>query len=110
MHRFGELEVRVGREGDSFVIALVGELDLDGVERVEHALTEAEASDATQIVVDLGGLTFIASSGVRLLLEADGRLRANGRGLRITRGPAQVQRVFELSGLEDRMPWSDRTD
>lgn len=110
MDRFGDLEIEAVRDGDLFVITLIGELDVGGVERVTQALLEAQTSDATQILVDLGALTFISSSGVRLLLEADGRLRADGRTLRMTRGPADVQRVFELSGLEDRMPWSDRTD
>jgi anti-sigma B factor antagonist len=106
MEWFGDLEIRALRDGQRYVIALVGELDLDGVDRVAEHLRRAEATDATQIVLDLAGLQFIDSSGVRLVLEADARSRADGSRLRFIRGPAAVQRVFVLSGLEDRLPWS----
>lgn len=108
MERFGDLEVRALRDRHRYVIALAGELDIDGVERVTVALRRAEASDATQIVLDLAGLRFIDSSGIRLVVEADGRSRADGNRLRLIRGTAAVQRVFALSGLEDRMPWAER--
>ena len=107
MEWFGDLEIRALRDRHRYVIALVGELDLDGVDRVSEQLRRAEATDATQIVLDLAGLQFIDSSGVRLILEADARSRANGNRLRLTRGPAAVQRVFVLSGLQDRMPWDE---
>ena len=105
MERFGDLEVRALREKHRYVIALEGELDIDGVDRVTTELRRAEASDATQIVLDLSQLRFIDSSGVRLVLEAEVRSRSNSNRLRLIRGPAAVQRVFVLSGVEDRMPW-----
>jgi anti-sigma B factor antagonist len=105
MEWFGDLEVRALRARHRYVIALIGELDLDGVDRVSEQLLRAEATDATEIVLDLAGLQFIDSSGVRLILEADARSRANGKRLRLTRGPAAVQRVFVLSGVDDRLPW-----
>lgn len=105
MEWFGDLEIRALRDRHRYVIALVGELDLDGVERVSEQLLRAEATDATQIVLDLAGLQFIDSSGVRLILEADARSRANGDRLRLIHGSAAVQRVFVLSGVEDRLPW-----
>jgi anti-anti-sigma factor len=107
MDWFGDLEIRALRARHRYVIALVGELDLDGVERVSEHLLRAEETGATQIVLDLTGLQFIDSSGVRLILEADARSRANGSRLRLIRGPAAVQRVFVLSGVEDRLPWDE---
>jgi anti-anti-sigma factor len=107
MERFGDLEIRALRGRHRYVITLVGELDIDGVDRVTEELTRAEATDAAQIVLDLAELRFIDSSGVRLVLEADARSRTNGSRLRLTRGPAAVQRVFVLSGVEDRLPWDE---
>lgn len=104
--RFGDLEVRSERTGDEHVIALAGELDLAGVDRVTEELLRAEATDADAIVVDLSELTFIDSSGIRLILEADARSRADGNRLRLRRGSALVQRVFEISGVTDRLPFS----
>jgi anti-anti-sigma factor len=107
MERFGDLEIRAARDRHRYVIALAGELDIGGVDRVTEELLCAEATGAVQIVLDLAELQFIDSSGVRLVLEADARSRADGNRLRLTRGPAAVQRVFVLSGIEDRLPWDE---
>jgi anti-anti-sigma factor len=103
--RFDFLEVRSERSGDRHVIALKGELDLDGVARVTEELERVEASDARRIVLDLSGLTFMDSSGVRLIVCATLRSRASGDRLRLIPGSARVQRVFELTGVLDRLPF-----
>jgi anti-anti-sigma factor len=102
----GSLVLRSERQGDSHVIALIGELDLDGAPRLEEELLRVEASDATAIVVDLAKLEFIDSTGIRLLLMAAERAQPNGR-VTILRGPTQVHRVFELTNLVDRLPFAD---
>lgn len=103
-NRFGFLEVRSERDDDEHVIALRGELDLDGAERVTQELQRAEATDVRRIVLDLSGLRFIDSSGIRLILAAHARSRMDGR-LALIRGPQPVQRVFELSGVTERLPF-----
>ncbi len=103
--RAGSLGVRSQREGDAHVIELTGELDLDGAPRLEEALREAEASDAGSIVVDLGSLEFIDSTGLRLLVMAADR-SDHGR-FSLLRGPKQVHRVFEMTDLVDRLPFAN---
>ena len=103
--RFNFLEVRSERGDDRHVIELTAELDLDGIERVTRELERAEASDAQRIVIDLSGLEFIDSSGVRLIVCADLRSRQDGDRLRLIPGKARVQRVFELTGVSERLPF-----
>lgn len=103
--RFDFLDMRSERSDDRIVIALKGELDLDGADRVTEELERAEASDAAQIVLDLSQLTFMDSSGVRLIVCANLRSRADGDRLRLIRGSPRVQRVFELTGVLDRLPF-----
>ena len=103
--KLGSLGVRSEREGEAHIIELTGELDLDGAPRLEEALREAEAGDAASIVVDLGGLEFIDSTGLRLLVMAAER-SADGR-FSLLRGPKQVHRVFEITDLVDRLPFAD---
>jgi anti-anti-sigma factor len=105
-NRFGFLELRTERQDDDHVIALTGELDLDGAERVTQALLRAESTDARRIVLDLSNLQFIDSTGIRLILAADARSRADGDRLALLRGPQAVQRVFELSGIAERLPFA----
>jgi anti-sigma B factor antagonist len=95
------------REGDMHSICLFGELDLATADAVEKELLRVEATDADAIVIDLSGLTFIDSTGVRLLLYAAMRSRADSDRLALLRGGAAVQRVFELTALEDKLPFAD---
>ena len=104
--RFGFLEVRDQRDGDRHVIALNGEFDLDGVPHVNEQLRRAEATDARQIVLDLTGLEFMDSSGIRLILEAQARSRAAGNRLVLTCGPGPVQRLFDLTDVTSRLPFT----
>jgi len=103
--KLGSLAVRSEREGEAHIIELIGELDLDGAPQLEDALRDAEAGDATSIVVDLGRLEFIDSTGLRLLVMAAERMN-NGR-FSLLRGPKQVHRVFEITDLVDRLPFAD---
>jgi anti-anti-sigma factor len=105
--RFGELSVTAAREGDVHTIRLEGELDVATAGRIEAELERAEASDVRSIVLDLSDLTFMDSTGVRLLLSANARSRADSNRLSIVRGPASVQRVFELSGVDSTLPFID---
>lgn len=104
--RFGFLDVRDQRQGDRHIIALSGEFDLDGVARVDEELRRAEATDARQIVLDLTGLGFMDSSGIRLILEAQARSRAAGNRLVLTCGPGPVQRLFDMTDLTSRLPFT----
>jgi stage II sporulation protein AA (anti-sigma F factor antagonist) len=95
------------REGHAHVIRLFGELDLATAPEVEHELQGIEQSDAKTIVLDLSQLTFMDSSGVRLVLRAEARSRADSNRLRLRRGPASVQRVFAITGLDGVLPFAD---
>lgn len=103
--KLGRLTISSEREGDVHTISLAGELDLATVPVVERELERAEATDALSIVVDLGGLAFIDSTGVRILLSAHARSRADGHRLVLLRGSGSVQRVFEICGVHRRLPF-----
>ncbi len=103
--KLGSLALRSQRQGDAQVIELIGELDLDGAPRLEEELKRVEASDVDSIVVDLGQLEFIDSTGLRLLVMASERCQ-EGR-FSLLRGSKQVHRVFEITDLADRLPFAD---
>ena len=103
--KLGSLALRSQREGEAHIIELIGELDLDGAPRLEEELRRVEASDVHSIVVDLGRLEFIDSTGIRLIVMACERAE-EGR-VSLLRGPKQVHRVFEITDLADRLPFAD---
>jgi anti-anti-sigma factor len=103
--RFG---VRSERAGADERVQLLGELDLSVIGRVDREMQRAEAGDATRIVLDLGELEFLDASGIRLLLQLNARSKSNGGRLRITRARSpQVQRVIELTGAAQVLPFLD---
>jgi anti-anti-sigma factor len=100
--------VSVSEEGDDErALELFGELDLASTATLEEELRAAEASDAHTIVLDLSGLTFMDSTGLRAVLVADRRLRDAGRRLCLVRGPRAVDRVFTLTGADRRLEFLD---
>ena len=104
---FDEFTLTSERDGDGHMICVFGELDVATAGALEAELQRVEATDARPIVVDLSGLTFMDSTGIRLLVAADARARADSDRLRLRRGPHAVQRVVELSGLDDVLPFVD---
>jgi len=103
----GHLELRSVREGDVHTIALTGEMDLSNAGEVERELLHAESTDARSIVLDLSGLQFMDSAGIRLLIAADARSRADSCRLTLTRPPATVARVLCIAGVDGLLPFSD---
>jgi anti-sigma B factor antagonist len=96
-------ECRGSREGNHFRLSLFGELDIATAGQVDAALVDAERDAPAHIVLDLRGLTFLDSTGLRSLLGADMRAREEGRRLTLIQGPGAVRRVFEITGLEGRL-------
>jgi anti-anti-sigma factor len=89
-------------EGGGTRLTLRGELDLGSAAELEQALAEAGGD----VLLDLRGLTFMDSTGVRVLLETAERL---GPGLRIVppaSGEAHV--TIEQTGIAPLLPLVQR--
>jgi anti-anti-sigma factor len=89
------------------LVRLTGELDMAGVDRFERLLTADQRSEAGTFVVDLRGLTFIDSSGLRALIMADQNVRAEGGRFVVVRGPERVNEVLEMTGVAQRIELVD---
>jgi anti-anti-sigma factor len=101
------LEVRTEDRNGLVHVALVGELDLSSVTKVQEELRRVEASAPPTLVVDLSKLTFLDSTGLRCIVTADERARSEGRRIVVVRGPDPVQRVFSITRLDDRLEMVD---
>ena len=85
-----------------------GQLDLTCGDRFIACLREVRHSDLQDLVVDLREVTFIDSTGLALLLKADGLSRQNQFALHIVRSPAEiVQAVLEATGVDKFLPLVD---
>jgi anti-anti-sigma factor len=101
------LKVLSAEHDGTVCVVAQGEIDLSSAHMVDEALSAAEATDARQIVLDIEGVEFIDSSGLRMLLHAHARSQRDGNRLRITRGAPQAQRLFALVAVEHHLPFID---
>ena len=84
-------------------LALDGEFDLSNAPQVEDVLKEIESQRPSLLVLDLRELTFMDSTGLRVMVSADARARDDSRRLAIVQGPEAVHRVFRITGLDDHL-------
>jgi anti-sigma B factor antagonist len=101
------LLVRRADDGAGVVVAFTGELDIATLAVAEEALAGAEDAAPDVLTVDLSGLAFVDSSGVRLVLRADARARDAGRRLAVLLGRGPSRRLFEVLGLLTRLDVRD---
>jgi anti-anti-sigma factor len=87
-------------------VALGGELDIATLTLLDAALRRAWASSDV-VVVDLRELEFIDSSGTRLIVDADRRIRRSGGRLIVVRGPWEVDWLFVLLGIDRELELVD---
>jgi anti-anti-sigma factor len=99
------LSVTSQAEGRRHTLVLAGELDLATAIELDARTEQACASGAGELVLDLRELVFIDSSGLRAILRAQERCDSHRCELFLTPGPPAVQRLFELTGLLERLPF-----
>src|SRR6185436_16163044 len=101
----GPLLLAIGPELETCVIALVGELDNGNVPTLKQELDRLGTSGC-DLILDLESLEFIDSTGIKCLVRATRKSRANGDHLRILSDlHPHVERVLRISGVHDVLPF-----
>ena len=91
---------------DGVRLVLSGELDLSSTDRLISAGENVPAGGA--LTLDLSGLSFIDSAGMRVLMNLDRRSRREGWSLAIENPRDQVLRLLQLCGFDQRLPITQR--
>jgi anti-anti-sigma factor len=95
-----ELNWETAEDGDELYVKLEGELDISNVERFEQDLMDLEQPRPELIVLDLRAVTFIDSTGLSLLLNADARARRQSRHVTIVSGTGAARRIMRTVALD----------
>jgi stage II sporulation protein AA (anti-sigma F factor antagonist) len=95
------LEIVAQSAGTRAVLA--GEIDMSTVDELRSRLEAALLDSPAILVLDLSGVTFLDSSGLRLVLQIDAAAKRAGGRLIVVPGPRLVSRVFELTGAADEL-------
>jgi len=105
------MEMTVLRADDELThVSLSGRLDLPGVQAIELKFLAQTASRRKPAVVDLSGVSFISSMGIRMLLSAAKNLKPAGAKL-VALAPSEVvEEALRVAGLETIIPISKNLD
>jgi anti-anti-sigma factor len=95
-------------ERDHVVVAPRGELDMATVGILEQELRQLYESGFRNIVLDLGGLTFMDSSGLHLVIRWTAEASRDSFAFELEPGQPIVQRIFELAAVTDELPFRTR--
>jgi anti-anti-sigma factor len=96
----GVLNIVVVQGGNAVEIRAVGEADLASVHVLEQAIHDAFAGGASTVVVECAQLSYLDSSGVRCLLNAEAEAEAHGARV-VVRNPSPiVRRVLEITKVD----------
>jgi anti-sigma B factor antagonist len=86
--------------GDSYVIALAGEVDLYTAPEFKQQLLEVISQGARNVVVDFSDTTFIDSTTLGVLVGGVKRLRSNDGQLALVCSDRNITKIFEITGLD----------
>lgn len=98
------LQVSTSNVGDAAVVSAAGELDLHTAPGLKEALEEAIAGPQQTVVVDLGGVDFMDSTGLSVIIAAVASLAGTDRTLRVVTSSPRVTKVFTLTGVDEQIP------
>jgi anti-anti-sigma factor len=100
-------ECLVEPDRDHVLVRPQGELDMATVPEVDSNVEELVNSGFTNVVLDLAGLTFMDSTGLRLLVKWTQTARGDGMSFRLLPGSPAIDRVLDISGLRDELDFAD---
>ena len=89
------------------VVEAIGELDLHSADVLEREVARLRGEGHDHVVVNLGQVDFIDSTGLRVLIGLHQAAQREGRSITLAPGPRQVQRIFELTATDTLFHWRD---
>ena len=82
------------------MFVLAGDLDVHSAPLVQQAVASAAGEGASDVVLDLAGVTFIDSSGVGVLVACHKRTEAAGARLVLRSPSPRIARLLEVTTLD----------
>ena len=107
LHDGSQLRLSTSVIDATAVIELEGELDLAGAHALEQELATPEVDSTGAIVLDLRGVNFMDSSGLRVIAVTLQDAQERGRRFALVPGAAQVMRVFDITRMRERLEFVD---
>ena len=91
--------IEIKKNADSAVIAITGRLDTTSAPALERTIHE-DIADAKHLVLDLNGVQYISSAGLRVLLSAQKKMQKVG-SMKLKNVCEDIMEIFEMTGFAD---------
>ncbi len=99
-----ELEIKTDHDGDKCVVTLEGEIDVYTAPRLKDALVGALEGGCLDLIIDMGNVTFIDSSGLGVLVGALRRAKERSGAVRLVCTRDNILKIFRITGLDKVFP------
>lgn len=98
------MNISESKQGNVTILQLQGKLDSTSSHELDKRLTGMIESGIRQITVNLAGLDYVSSAGLRVFLSATKRLKQSQGKLALANPSAQVQQIFDIAGFASILP------
>lgn len=88
------------RQGQTLIIKLSGRLETSTAPGLQE-IVEKELDDITELNIDMAELEYVSSAGLRVLLAAAKRMKAQNGVMIVQHVNEEVMEVFEITGFKD---------
>ena len=105
-----ELDLSTRGYGDHAVVSVGGEVDLETATRLGDAALEALRHLSPHLVLDLSGVSFMDSTGLKVLLSLQRSAALAGGSLTVAGATRPVRRILTLTGLDQTLQLVDAVD
>ena len=93
------MTIGIKKNQEETIIEIVGRLDTITAPALDKTISE-DIGDTKNLVLDVKGMEYISSAGLRVLLAAQKKMQKNG-SMKVTGVCAEVMEVFEMTGFAD---------
>jgi anti-sigma B factor antagonist len=105
-----DLEVETNKQGQADVLTLRGEIDVYTAPRLRQAIIDLVEGGARHIVVDMGAVDFLDSTGLGVLVGGLKRVKIQDGELSIVTSQDKILKIFDITGLNKVFSIHDSLD
>ena len=95
------MEIRKKQDGEKLEICIEGRLDTNSAPVLQKSMEELLEEPVRELVLDLEGGDYVASSGLRVILCAQKKMNSLSGSMVVRNVPDEVMEVFEMTGFSD---------
>jgi len=93
------MEIKTAKQGDITVVTLAGRFDAQSAGQVDASLQPLLQQGGQKLLVDMGGVEYVSSAGLRVLLATAKKTSALGGRLALCGLQPYVREVFDVAGF-----------